>query len=141
RPLRSSRRITLQYCKDRWSIRRIPMAEPRVIAERYEVLGVLGSGSYGVVYRVRDRTLGRMVALKELHEALADDINLRRFMAEARVLATHPHPNIVTMFDVGRDGDYPFYTMELITGSRLDTVVPPGQVLDPDRLLAILRDL
>src|SRR3989442_1573354 len=71
-------------------------AESPDIAERYEREAVLGQGGFAPVYRARDRTLGRMVALKLLFPHLAADATVRgRFLAEARALARLHHPNIV----------------------------------------------
>ncbi len=70
---------------------------------RYEILGPVGAGGMGEVYRARDPRLGREVAIKVLPAAVASDPDrLRRFEREARALAALNHPNIVTIFDVGR---------------------------------------
>ena len=69
----------------------------------YEVLGLLGAGGMGEVYRARDPRLGREVAVKVLPEDVASDPErLARFEREARAVAALNHPNILTVHDVGR---------------------------------------
>ena len=71
---------------------------------RYELLEMLGSGSFAKVYRARDRELGREVAIKQIHEQyLEDPAQLERFWQEAQLLASLSHPNIVTIYDLHRD--------------------------------------
>src|SRR5215510_4536377 len=82
----------------------------------YEILGPLGAGGMGEVYRARDTRLGREVALKVLPADLAGDPARRaRFEQEARVLAALNHPNILGVFDIGNK----YVEMELVEGSTL----------------------
>jgi hypothetical protein len=85
--------------------------------ERYEILGELGRGGMAVVYRAKDRLLGRPVALKFLVLApghTADVVDM--FLREARAAAALNHPSIVTVYDLGRMNGKPFIAMELIEG-------------------------
>jgi eukaryotic-like serine/threonine-protein kinase len=86
----------------------------------YDVLGILGRGGAGVVYRVRHVKLNRIVALKMLLSGqYASAADLSRFMREARAVAALGHPNIVQIYDVGELDGLPFYTMEFVEGGTL----------------------
>jgi serine/threonine protein kinase len=86
----------------------------------YEILSPLGAGGMGEVYRARDAKLGRDVAVKVLPERLAADVDsLARFDREARAVAALSHPNILSIFDFGRDGGLAFAVMELLDGETL----------------------
>jgi tetratricopeptide (TPR) repeat protein len=93
-------------------------------ADRYEILDQVGSGGMGVVYKARDKHLGRVVALKRLPENLREHpAAVKFFEREARSAAALNHPNIVTVFDAGQaDGQY-FITMELLEGTPLDVIL------------------
>jgi Tol biopolymer transport system component len=93
----------------------------------FEVLAPLGAGGMGEVYRARDTRLGREVALKVLPESLAADRErLARFEQEARSASALNHPNIVTIHEIGRDGDTTFVAMELVDGRTLRELVASG---------------
>ncbi|MFN8061593.1 MAG: protein kinase [Gemmatimonadaceae bacterium] len=86
----------------------------------YEVLGPLGAGGMGEVYRARDTRLGREVALKVLPTAdAARDDRRARFAREARAIAALSHPNICALFDVGESAGHDFIVMELLHGDTL----------------------
>jgi serine/threonine protein kinase/tetratricopeptide (TPR) repeat protein len=103
----------------------------------FEIVGRLGSGGMGEVYRARDPRLGREVALKVLPEEFSRDAErLARFEREARTVAGLNHPNIVTMFSVEDDGGTRFLTMELVEGHSLDQLITAGG-LEPRRLLEL----
>jgi TolB-like protein/Flp pilus assembly protein TadD len=88
----------------------------------YEILSSLGAGGMGEVYRARDTRLGREVAVKVLPEAMSTQAEtVRRFEQEARAVAALSHPNIVTLFDFGRDGDRLYAVSELLEGETLRT--------------------
>jgi hypothetical protein len=93
---------------------------PDLTGTRYELVEPVGRGGMGAVYRVRDRALGRDVAMKVLSGA-ADGVSLARLENEARILAQLEHPGIVPVHDVGTlpDGRL-FYVMKLVRGQRLD---------------------
>ncbi|MBV8756274.1 MAG: serine/threonine protein kinase [Deltaproteobacteria bacterium] len=95
---------------------------PSVVQDRYDVLEELGSGGMGVVYRARDRQLGRDVALKLVFTDDDHDETLAaRLMREAQALAQLSHPNVVAVYDVGRAEGGVFVAMELIAGEAGDT--------------------
>jgi tetratricopeptide (TPR) repeat protein len=103
---------------------------------RYEILAQLGAGGMGEVYRARDRTLGREVALKVLPEAFRQDPErLRRFEHEARAASALNHPNIVTIYDIGQSDGLQYIAMELIEGQDLRSML--GRPLPPKRALAL----
>ncbi len=86
----------------------------------YEILGSLGAGGMGEVYRARDPRLQRDVALKVLPEdAAADPERRRRFENEARAVAALNHPHILAVHDVGTDGDVSYVVFELVEGETL----------------------
>ncbi|HEX5437303.1 MAG TPA: serine/threonine-protein kinase [Gemmatimonadaceae bacterium] len=92
--------------------------------EDYEVLARLGAGTFGSVWRVRDLTLEREVALKMLHPHISrDDEAVRRFRREAQLAAQLAHPAIVPIFDWDSNGGVTWYTMELAEGGSLADLV------------------
>ncbi len=91
---------------------------------KYEILGQLGAGGMGVVYRARDTTLDRFVALKVLRQKLrAGDNARKRFLNEARVAAALTHPNIVGIYELGFQEDQPFIAMEYLSGRDLGELI------------------
>ena len=103
----------------------------------YEVLDPVGEGAMGQVYRAEDRRLGRRVALKVLRATFSQDgWVLARFEQEARSASALNHPNIVTIYDIGRDEGSFFFAMELIDGKSLREILGAGP-LPLRRLLKI----
>ncbi len=100
----------------------VPVLPGQVIAGRYEVLGLLGEGGMGIVYRCRDQATNQVVALKRVIPPQGNLVNeyLMWFYKEARALAALDHPNIVRAKDFGqlRDGS-PYLAMELVRGASL----------------------
>jgi tetratricopeptide (TPR) repeat protein/tRNA A-37 threonylcarbamoyl transferase component Bud32 len=110
-------------------------ALPRV--KDYEVLGKLGGGGMGIVYKARDVTLKRLVALKMMREgAFAEPELHARFRREAEAVARLQHPNIVQVYDFGEHQGQPYFTMEFIDGSDLDRFLAVGPL--PPRAAAAL---
>jgi serine/threonine-protein kinase len=102
-------------------------AEARVrwaVGDDYEILSKLGSGAFGTVWRARDLSLEREVALKALHPAIArDDRALRAFWREAKLAAQLAHPAIVPIYDWDSSGDLSWYTMELAEEGSVASLV------------------
>lgn len=98
--------------------------DARVLGDRYELRERIGSGGMGTVWRAHDRTMGRYVAVKLLHEGLAADSTFgERFRAEARSAARLTHPHVVAVFDTGEQDGIPYIVMELVEGKSLHTVL------------------
>jgi serine/threonine-protein kinase len=87
----------------------------------YEILSMLGSGGMGEVYRARDTRLDRTVAVKIIRDGAASAAVMQRFEREAKALAALTHPNILTIFDFGREGEVAFSVSELLEGETLRT--------------------
>src|SRR5262245_18329364 len=90
----------------------------------FEVLSPIGAGGMGEVYRARDTRLGREVAIKILPEALASDHDrLSRFEQEARSASALNHPNIITIYEIGRADSVSYIAMELVRGRTLRDLI------------------
>ena len=100
------------------------LSEGQVIAGRYEINFILGSGGMAVVYRALDTKLDRYVTLKILREELAENEEfVRRFPIEAMAAAALSHPNIVSIYDYGQDGEIYYIVLEYIDGSNLKDLI------------------
>jgi serine/threonine-protein kinase len=99
---------------------------------RYEILEEIGRGGMGIVFKARDRRLGRIVALKRLPDNLRNHPKaIKLFLREARAAAALNHPNIVTLFDAGREDDTFYITMELLEGASIQTILHKRGKLTP----------
>src|SRR5512146_3222847 len=99
----------------------------------YEIVGPLGAGGMGEVYRARDTRLGRDVAVKVLPQHQGADAELRaRFEREARMVSSLNHPHICTLHDVGREGDTDYLVMELVDGETLAARLERGALPLPE---------
>lgn len=95
-----------------------------LVNDRYTIIEQIGLGGMAVVYRARDEKLGRDVTFKVLREEhLSDNEFIKRFNVEARAAASLSHPNIVSVYDVGNDGDIYFIVMEYIDGCTLKDLI------------------
>jgi tRNA A-37 threonylcarbamoyl transferase component Bud32/Tfp pilus assembly protein PilF len=115
-----------------------PMAEGFDEGFRYEILEEIGRGGMGVVFRARDRRLGREVALKRLPDHIRNHPKaIELFLREARAAAALNHPNIVTLFDAAQERDTLYITMELLRGSPLQKVLREKGRLSPGTVAKI----
>ncbi|MBI2900576.1 MAG: protein kinase [Planctomycetes bacterium] len=104
----------------------------------YKIEGFVGRGGMGAVYRAKHTMLGRAVALKVLPPKLAQDPEfVQRFRREAQTLATLSHPNIVTVHDMGVQGEIYFFAMEFVEGVSLRDLLKGG-MLPPDAALKMV---
>lgn len=108
----------------------------KILNNRYQLLSQQGSGGMSVIYKALDLALGRHVAVKVLRASLTDDPTfLARFRQEARNVANLQHPNIVTVHDVGQEGNIHYIVMELIEGSDLKKIIRADAPFSLDRAL------
>ncbi len=124
-----------------------PLPDPMVGKKlgRYEIVRVLGRGAMGMVYEARDPNLDRRVAIKTIKvENLSEEAALEyeaRFRTEARSAARLQHPNIVSVYDSGRDGDIAFLVMEFIQGDDLKHHLDSGRRFSLAQVLSMVGDL
>ncbi len=119
----------------------LPVPKPEEIAVHFpqlEIIEILGRGGMGVVYKARQKALGRLVALKLLApERVADAKFAERFAREAKALATLNHPSIVTVHDFGEAGGFYYLLMEFVDGVNLRQAMKAGR-FTPEQALAIV---
>jgi serine/threonine protein kinase len=110
-----------------------------MLNNRYQIEGRIGSGGMAEVYRARDLTLERTVAIKLLREDFAQDPAFReRFRQEAKAAASLSHPNIVTVHDFGFDEKSVFIVMEYVPGTDLKTILESRSTLGLDEALRLI---
>lgn len=113
----------------------------RALGDDYELLGELGRGGFGRVYRVRDLNLERVVALKMLDPRRTLDPGVvERFRREAQLAARLQHPHVVDIYDIGGRYGLVWYTMELVEGPNLAQLVERDGPLSQERVLRLLRE-
>ena len=111
---------------------------------RYEILGELGHGAMGIVYKAKDPLIDRVVAIKTIHLGLALDEKEEyeeRFYQEAKAAGRLSHPNIVTIYDVGKSGDVAYIAMELLQGRELRDIMNESGLLPVDQVLDVVAQV
>jgi serine/threonine-protein kinase len=111
--------------------------EPQKIGG-YEIISTVGEGGLGTVYKARQISMGRMVALKVLHKKwLKDEEFKKRFLLEARLAGRLSHQNLIQVYDVGRQGDVLYFSMEYVDGETVEDICDRGGAMDVERALNI----
>ncbi len=111
---------------------------------RYEILEEIGRGAMGAVFRARDPLIDRIVAIKTINVGLSRveaEAFEKRFDREARSAGRLNHPNIVTIYDVGKSGDVAYIAMELLEGQSLRDILDSGVVLPPSTIADIAAQI
>jgi serine/threonine protein kinase len=113
---------------------------------RYEILGELGRGGMGVVYRAKDPSIGRTVAVKTIQVSeegtgMSHAQLVENFQTEARAAGLLTHPNIVVIYDVGESDGVYYITMELVNGKTLQSLLDSGEKFPLPRLLSIMEQI
>jgi serine/threonine protein kinase/tetratricopeptide (TPR) repeat protein len=112
------------------------------LAERYEILELLGQGGMGAVYKARDTELERLVALKLIRADLASNPEiLRRFKQELILAREVTHRNVIRIFDLGQAKGFKFITMEFVEGRDLRAVIREKGKLSPDETVRIISQV
>jgi eukaryotic-like serine/threonine-protein kinase len=111
------------------------------LAAEYEIIEELGRGGMAMVYRAKDRQLEREVAVKVLPFSLAFDTEfVERFQREARTAAQLEHPNIISIYRVGRSGRVIYFVMKFLRGGSLSTVLGARKKLTPPEIRRLLSE-
>jgi serine/threonine protein kinase len=111
------------------------------LAAEYEIIEELGRGGMAMVYRAKDRQLEREVAVKVLPFSLAFDTEfVERFQREARTAAQLEHPNIISIYRVGRSGRVIYFVMKFLRGGSLSTVLAARKKLSPPEIRRLLSE-
>lgn len=114
----------------------------RTLAGRYELLEKIGDGGMAVVYKGRDKLLNRFVAVKILKPELTKDIKfIDSFRRESQAAASLSHPNIVNVYDVGREGNIHYIVMELIDGRVLSDVIKEEGPMKPRTVVEVGKQI
>ncbi|MDX2106674.1 MAG: protein kinase [Candidatus Melainabacteria bacterium] len=100
---------------------------------RYEFITVIGAGGAGVIYKAKQKPLGRPVAVKMIHSHLVNVTALKRFLQEAKTISTMHHPNIISVHDFGVSEDnQPYMVMDYVEGTTLSDYIKKEGALEPE---------
>ena len=114
----------------------------RLLAGRYELLEKIGDGGMAVVYKAKCRLLNRFVAIKILKSDFTKDLKIiESFRKESQAAASLSHPNIVNVYDVGREGNIYYIVMELIEGRVLSDIIKEDGPIDYRKAIEIGKQM
>lgn len=114
----------------------------RAESDRYRIVGELGRGGMGIVYKVQDTVLDRLVAFKVLPQALTENEQaIQNFMREAQAAAKLNHPNIVTVYDTGEQNGHFYIAMEYVEGTTLKEILRRRGAISPTGILHVLMQI
>ena len=114
----------------------------KILAGRYELIEKIGDGGMAVVYKAKDRLLNRFVAIKILKpEFIRDPKFIDSFRRESQAAAGLSHPNIVSVFDVGKEGNIYYIVMELLEGETLSDMIKREGRLDEKQTIDIAKKI
>lgn len=107
------------------------MSDKNVLAGRYELIEKIGDGGMAIVYKAKDRLLKRFIAVKILKPEFVQDIKfVENFRKESHAAASLSHPNIVSIYDVGQEGNINYIVMELVSGKTLNELIKEEAPMD-----------
>lgn len=132
-------------------IRRVEKAHEQLTRDRerkqdlkfkgYEIVSTLGEGGLGSVFKARQISMNRLVALKVLHKQwISDDEFRKRFVLEARIVGKLSHQNLIQVYDVGKEGDYYYFSMEYVEGRTVEELIQdsPRRQMEVGRAVEVL---
>lgn len=113
---------------------------------RYQVLGSIGFGAMGAVYKAFDPLIKRTLAIKTIRLDIPRSSPqyksfIDRFYHEARISGTLSHPNIVTLFDIGEEGGLPYLAMEYVEGETIAGIIEKGQRFNPEKVIGLVSQI
>ena len=114
----------------------------KLLAGRYELIEKIGDGGMAVVYKAKDKLLNRYIAIKILRPEFTKDASfVENFKRESQAAAGLSHPNIVAVYDVGREGNINYIVMELIDGRTLSDIIAEEAPMDYRKVIDITRQV
>lgn len=132
-------------------VRRVEKAHEQLTRDReskkdlkfkgYEIISTLGEGGLGSVFKARQISMNRLVALKVLHKQwISDDEFRKRFVLEARIVGKLSHQNLIQVYDVGKEGDYYYFSMEYVEGRTVEELIhdSPRRQMEVGRAVEII---
>lgn len=114
----------------------------KIFGGRYEVVERIGAGGMAIVYKAKDLLLNRVVTIKVLRDQFVTDEDfIRRFRREAQSAASLSHPNIVSIYDVGKDGDTEYIVMEFVEGRNLKEIIREYAPLSTEQSVNLAKQI